>query len=514
MQRVSESNELLHEVLAYLGVRDLGAASHVCLRWYLLGSHEVLWAALASRAVLGPETGALRELLGHKAYLRQLARARRQLPHDGAVDFVESAAWPRLCARDKWLARTFLTSSLDALTHANKAPEDPVYPPQSDLSSLLCAYADLLEENFSDLAAAAALLRRAIPGSSDPARLWHNLALLEDKRGDLDAAEAAFREAHAADPRYQRVLCNYAVFLDERRQRFEAARAMYEVALANDPTDLDAYAAFADFLTFKQPDLDRAEGLFRSALRHLATLSMPLEDGQDLKIVIQFAEFLAYVQQDMAAATPIYRMLLPRHKREQTRPTHARVHLLLCVGLLSYAMASVFASNDHVLGRQLVVEAMTLSVYQSSDDPLLLRYKRTAACVVHHDFSPTTVDVEALGPLAGLLLYLAGDMASAVQLWAKCIGSLDSVHQREYAFAGYCLGVVFHLRGGPAKRPLATQVLAKALNSDVHGVELRNVCFLLREYVRCTHNNAAAGASAFLDVLTQYDLAHQSHANQ
>ncbi|EQC25799.1 hypothetical protein, variant, partial [Saprolegnia diclina VS20] len=336
MQRVSESNELLHEVLAYLGVRDLGAASHVCLRWYLLGSHEVLWAALASRAVLGPETGALRELLGHKAYLRQLARARRQLPHDGAVDFVESAAWPRLCARDKWLARTFLTSSLDALTHANKAPEDPVYPPQSDLSSLLCAYADLLEENFSDLAAAAALLRRAIPGSSDPARLWHNLALLEDKRGDLDAAEAAFREAHAADPRYQRVLCNYAVFLDERRQRFEAARAMYEVALANDPTDLDAYAAFADFLTFKQPDLDRAEGLFRSALRHLATLSMPLEDGQDLKIVIQFAEFLAYVQQDMAAATPIYRMLLPRHKREQTRPTHARVHLLLCVGLLSY----------------------------------------------------------------------------------------------------------------------------------------------------------------------------------
>ncbi|KDO32181.1 hypothetical protein SPRG_03398 [Saprolegnia parasitica CBS 223.65] len=512
MQRVFESNELLHEVLAYLGVRDLGAASQVCLRWHLLGSHDVLWVALASRALHGPETTALHELLGHKAYLRQLARACRQPSHDGAVHFIESAAWPRLCARDKWLARTFIASSLDALTSTAKASEDPAYPPESVLSGLLCAYADLLEENFADLAAAASLLRRAIPFSPDPARLLHNLALLEDKQGNLDAAEAAFREAHAADPRYQRVLCNYAVFLDERRQRFEAARAMYEAALANDPTDLDTYAAFADFLTFKQPDLDRAEGLFRNALRHLATLSTPLEDGQDLKIIIQFAEFLAYVQQDMAAATPIYRMLLPRPQRE---PMHARAHLLLCVGLLSYAIASVFACNDYALGRQLVVEAMTLSVYQSSDDLLLLRYKRTAACVVHHEFSlTTTLDVDALGPLAGLLLYLTGDMARALQLWATCIESLDSVHQREYAFAGYCLGVVFHLRGGPAKRPLATQVLAKALTSDVHGVELRNVCFLLREYVRSRPSTAAAGALAFLDVLTQYELAHQSQTNE
>ncbi|OQR94958.1 hypothetical protein ACHHYP_00791 [Achlya hypogyna] len=509
---VWESNELLCEVLSWLGIRDLGCACRVSLRWYLLGSNSVLWTTLAKRALAGAETTTLFDLLGPKPYLKLHARRLRTKHLARCIwgTFVESNAWPQLCAHDKWLARLHIAAGLDALAATKYTHEASLE--SADIVSLLSAYADLLEEQFHDADGAAALLQRAIPLSATPAYLMHNLALLEDKQDRLDSAESWFAKAYGTDPTYQRALCNYAVFLDERRQRYDAAAAMYEAALRNDPHDLDTVGAFADFLTFKRPDLDRVHDLFRQAMRGISARAAPRQDGSDLKIIIQYAEFLTYVCSHPEASA-VYQTLLGRLQCGRNS-TDADAGLFLCVGLLSYAIAAVYANEDHALGRRLVVEATTIGAYHTSDRPVLQRYKLTAACTVLHVLTPlpalcNAAEREAVGPLNGLLLYLQGDEAAAATLWASCVGDLADVNRREYAFAGYCLGVLFHLRGGPAQRPLALQVMAKAIANDLHGVEYRNLAFVLRECVAV----APGRAHDVLDVLTQYYLAHQARGS-
>ncbi|OQR94202.1 hypothetical protein THRCLA_08225 [Thraustotheca clavata] len=485
MEIVIESNELFHQVLSWLDVKSLVQAAAVSLRWYLIANNNALWQEHANRGIRGQETQKLLELFKSKSFVRLLYRYQRYICNFS----LDSARWQRFCSKEKWLARIHLTIQIDTINSTQKA----------ELAELYSAFADLMEEEFHDDLSAIIYLELAISNSLDPVRLMHNVALLYDKHDDLDQAEQWFAQSYQLNPQYQSNLCNYAVFLDERRHDYDRALFMYEAAISNDPRDLNSLSAFTDFLTFKRPALDRVHSLFRQAMDQIASTTYLSEDGQELKIIIQYAEFLVYICHHHGARD-IFHLIVQRHRNLKVFPSSAS-QLFFCIGFLSYAISMLFAHDDLLAARQLVVEAMAMPVYHGNSHPMLEKYKLVAACSIYRISTPLSLDAseelqQVIAPVNGLLYYFNEDIAAAIKLWSSCIHHLD---HRENAFACYCLGVVFHLRD---KRGLAKDVLTKAFAIDVHRLEFQNLSFIARQHLD------KPIAKIFLDILLEFSLAH------
>ena len=92
--------------------------------------------------------------------------------------------------------------------------------------------------------AAAALLREAVERAPTQARAWHNLGVVEARRGAPAAAVTAFGEAARLDPRWAEPLyaCGHVHFV---QGDFAAAAASFEAALDRDPVHLAAHVDLA-----------------------------------------------------------------------------------------------------------------------------------------------------------------------------------------------------------------------------------------------------------------------------
>ncbi|RHY77148.1 hypothetical protein DYB34_009470, partial [Aphanomyces astaci] len=152
----------------------------------------------------------------------------------------------------------------------------------------------------------------------------------------------------------------------------------------------------------------------------------------------------------------------------------------------------VFSTNNRVMALRLVDQAAAVEqcvanllpdLVETTARRVVQRYKLTAAAVVQHmpDLCrPVTCkqDFDSLAPLMGLLYYLNGDTDAAMALWAAYIRRLANIHSPEYAFAGYCTGMVLHVAD---RRPAATKAIKKAFTVDAHSLQYQNVDLVLRE---------------------------------
>ncbi|RHZ24435.1 hypothetical protein DYB37_011222 [Aphanomyces astaci] len=152
----------------------------------------------------------------------------------------------------------------------------------------------------------------------------------------------------------------------------------------------------------------------------------------------------------------------------------------------------VFSTNNRVMALRLVDQAAAVEqcvvnllpdLVETTARKVVQRYKLTAAAVVQHmpDLCrPVTCkqDFDSLAPLMGLLYYLNGDTDAAMALWAAYIRRLANIHSPEYAFAGYCTGMVLHVAD---RRPAAAKAIKKAFTVDAHNLQYQNVDLVLRE---------------------------------
>ncbi|RHY97644.1 hypothetical protein DYB31_004863 [Aphanomyces astaci] len=188
----------------------------------------------------------------------------------------------------------------------------------------------------------------------------------------------------------------------------------------------------------------------------------------------------------------------------------------------------VFSTNNRVMALRLVDQAAAVEqcvanllpdLVETTARRVVQRYKLTAAAVVQHmpDLCrPVTCkqDFDSLAPLMGLLYYLNGDTDAAMALWAAYIRRLANIHSPEYAFAGYCTGMVLHVAD---RRPAAAKAIKKAFTVDAHSLQYQNVDLVLREAAHPPSNVVSTEhgdrrrlrALTCNDVLMSYYLAHQ-----
>ena len=83
---------------------------------------------------------------------------------------------------------------------------------------------------------------------------------------NMDAAEALYRRAIAAEPTHASILGNYANFLQMVRGDMDAAEALYQRAIEAYPIHASHLGNYANFLVAVRNDVDAAEALYRRAL--------------------------------------------------------------------------------------------------------------------------------------------------------------------------------------------------------------------------------------------------------
>ncbi|KAH9195812.1 hypothetical protein AeNC1_002201 [Aphanomyces euteiches] len=504
MTAVLNNDHLVREILSRLDIRDLGAAMCVDRLWHSIAKEQNLWSQIAERtpsSLVGPASRSLYNTVGPFRYLELVVTHKQEktLLRTPCRELVDSSAWTRFVRDNKWTARLHIAYTLD-LTIPLMENDDAAY--------VLVSFAECLEDSFHDLDAAQSLLLQALPLADEPVWIMHHLALLSEKQQDYDQAEQWFERAHSTDSTFVNNTCNYAVFMEERRLDYDRAEALYTEALQqNSPptTRLDVYYALVDFYTFKRRNLDQAEALLAQAFRFLKQQSLESMAGLDVKVAIQYCEFLVYIRHNFTAARAIYGALVDRCDHEES--SEPQVARFLCIGLLSYAIAIVFATGARSMALKILAKARAMPA--TASDPVTQRYLLTADCVVQHALLCRALesqrDIQSLGPLMGLLHYLDGRTANAIQLWSTCINSLVNVNSPDYAFPGYCTGVVLHLGNNFA---VAQQAITKALTVDVHFVQFQNLKFILNEVAQASSmpSTRRQRALQFLEVVSAFFL--------
>ncbi|KAF0686960.1 Aste57867_21252 [Aphanomyces stellatus] len=507
------NEQLVGEVLRFLDVRELGVAACIDRTWRPLASETSLWTRLCYARPAYLVGSATRELLaevGAKRYLRLIVGRQqyKSLRQQSLRKLVDSDLWARLIVVEKWIARVHMAFALDETIPTMDGGDDVAY--------ILASFAEFVDEAFHDYTKAHALLLAALPHANQPEWVMHHLALLQDKRQDYDQAEQWFQQAYVAEPTFVNNLCDYAIFMEERRMQYDRAEALYLEAMAQaaDPACLDVYYAAADFFTFKRLDVARAHDILVRTFQSIKGQNVSVMEGRDVKAAIQYAEFLVYIQRDFQAAHVVFGAVVKRWQYEEgVANMHPQVARFLCIGLLSYAICIVFASGKRAVALKVLQQATTVAKHLDNRDPVVWRYQLTADCVVQHVVPEGSVlskqELQSVGPLLGLFAYLRGETDAAMRLWSSYINGLSNVNSPDYAFAGYCTGVVLHLIG---KRPVAMMALTKAFGVDAHFLQYQNLDFLLKEVAHATNMATARRhlALQFQDVLSSYFLAHQA----
>ena len=99
------------------------------------------------------------------------------------------------------------------------------------------------------------------------AEAMYNLGLLlQSERQDVDGAEASYRAAIAADPKYADPHSNLGVLLSNKRQDVDGAEAAFRAAIAADPGYAIAHFNLGILLENKRHDVDGAEAAYRAAI--------------------------------------------------------------------------------------------------------------------------------------------------------------------------------------------------------------------------------------------------------
>jgi tetratricopeptide (TPR) repeat protein len=94
-----------------------------------------------------------------------------------------------------------------------------------------------------------------------------NYALfLDDVRQDFDRAEAFYKRAIEADPKYANALGGYAHFLQYDRRDADRAEEFYKRAIEADPKHANNLTNYAAFLRDVRREFDRAEEFYNKAL--------------------------------------------------------------------------------------------------------------------------------------------------------------------------------------------------------------------------------------------------------
>lgn len=153
------------------------------------------------------------------------------------------------------------------------------------------------------------MMRRAVEMDAEDAVVAYSEAVLAERQGDLDRAEAAFERAIARDPREMRAQLAYAQFLKDRRRDLEAADAQHQRAIAASPDLAEPLSAYAMFLEEVRGDADAAEGRHREAIE--------LEPYNPL-VLAAFAEHLGRRREMIDEADALFRdalRLSPRAAR-------------------------------------------------------------------------------------------------------------------------------------------------------------------------------------------------------
>ena len=163
----------------------------------------------------------------------------------------------------------------------------------------LCNYAIYLVEQRGDLDGAEAYFKQALEVDPKHADTLCNYAIyLVEQRGDLDGAEAYFKQALEADPKHAAILGSYAIFLEEQRGDLDGAEVYYKRALEADPKHAAILSSYAIFLEEQRGDLDGAEVYYKCALE---------ADPKDTNNLSNYAIFLEEQRGDLDGAEVYYK---------------------------------------------------------------------------------------------------------------------------------------------------------------------------------------------------------------
>ncbi len=132
----------------------------------------------------------------------------------------------------------------------------------SDLETLFLSASRLLGDG--ELAAAEVLLQDILREAPDLAEARANLALLHDRQGRAELAEAGYRQVLAQAPGLLQARLNFGLLL-AAQQRFAEAEACYLRALQDDPQAVDAWSQLGVLYACHKREA-AAEQCYRTAL--------------------------------------------------------------------------------------------------------------------------------------------------------------------------------------------------------------------------------------------------------
>jgi tetratricopeptide (TPR) repeat protein len=149
------------------------------------------------------------------------------------------------------------------------------------------------------------LLKRMVEAAANDAAKLGDYAVSFEEQGDLNAAEALYKRAIDADPKYPRNLWNYGNFLEKHRRDIGGAEAHYKRAIEADPKSASRLGKYALFRR-RLGDMNGAEAYFKLAIE---------ANPQDAGHLANYAIFLKNERGDYDGAEAYYKRAIEADPR-------------------------------------------------------------------------------------------------------------------------------------------------------------------------------------------------------
>ena len=286
-----------------------------------------------------------------------LARA-RSCRHSKRSEEPRRGSHHRCCsnlfATAVFLVLLFTASELNAQLPAGTT--DPAAAPATPDTTLLSQANEALQKH--DFATAEKLLTTLIHDNPRDPHLFFDLGLTEDNLNHDDAAEAAYRSASAADPKFAPSHLALGLLLARKSKLPEARTEL--LAAANLPPDDPAVIA-RSLRALARIDITTNAADARDEL--LAALKFSSETPEDIQLSAQIAEALA----DLPLAQTAYRRLLATNP-DAPDTTAALAHILLRENKPAEAEAVLTKSLAAHPG-DTALTAQLATTYLAEDDP-------------------------------------------------------------------------------------------------------------------------------------------------